>query len=462
MYPQVSIKVHGPLVFFFFLFFFQILFSSDVLDDNKPLVLTDAVLHSDNENHFVECLCTHVIESTPEQKEKHRSSFLTIIEWVTLTSVDKISWAVGRTRQLIGRKPFDYAAVDHEGLHIIIAAEALFNFVSDSLKPVIDTEEAENGDSTEIGPEYTWNQTQTVIHAQFTVPPNVTKADVSLATGYDKINLGLKNGKTLLEGQLFGRIDPNEWDVNLTGQRLELTLNKETEGMWPEIVVGNNKGEMTMDDELVKQIHDRLEHLTSDQWNPDPQSGLDKPYNAQQLEECDAFPEESAVLHRINGDTHKLTHQTNLGSHQWLFKASLDCNKVQSICLRHDVDGLMWQPENVVKEKELPWKHVSTFNAFGYVQASKQQRKFTTCSPDCSYAVICDCVRHVYIYRQPSAISSPLRNRKTGQQVDTVAKQQVIALESVDNIIGLQATNDRLFIATKQVLYSVIVNSSGV
>ncbi|KAJ8303567.1 hypothetical protein KUTeg_019963 [Tegillarca granosa] len=196
----------------------KILFSSDVLDDNKPLVLTDAVLHSDNENHFVECLCTHVIESTPEQKEKHRSSFLTIIEWVTLTSVDKISWAVGRTRQLIGRKPFDYAAVDHEGLHIIIAAEALFNFVSDSLKPVIDTEEAENGDSTEIGPEYTWNQTQTVIHAQFTVPPNVTKADVSLATGYDKIDLGLKNGKTLLEGQLFGRIDPNEWDVNLTGQ----------------------------------------------------------------------------------------------------------------------------------------------------------------------------------------------------------------------------------------------------
>lgn len=149
--------------------------------------------------------------------------------------------------------------------------------------------------------------------------------------------------------------------------------------------------------------------------------------------------------------------QTNLGSHQWLFNARLSPDKPPGMCLRHDVDGLIWQPENVVKEKTAPWQHAATFNAFGYVQASKQQRKYSTCSPKCSYAAICDCARHVYIYRQPSSISSPLRNRKTGRQVNAVAKQQVISLESVDNILGVQATEEKLFLVTNNMLYVIDV-----
>lgn len=129
------------------------------------------------------------------------------------------------------------------------------------------------------------------------------------------------------------------------------------------------------------------------------------------------------------------------------------------MCLRHDVDGLLWQPDSKLEKGVAPWKHTATFNAFGYVQASKQTRKFTTCPPDCSYVVISDTVRHLYMYRQAVSVSTPLRNRKTGQQVSSVAKQQVIALEAVDNIIGLQATNDKIFAMTESLLHMIKVSA---
>ena len=148
----------------------------------------------------------------------------------------------------------------------------------------------------------------------------------------------------------------------------------------------------------------------------------------------------------------------NLSSHQWLFSASSTAEKFPVLCLRHDIDGVVWQP-SYNETGELVWNHISTFNAFGYVQASKQQKKFTICSPDFSYVAISDCVRHIYVYRQPAAILSPVRNRKTGETVGAIAKQQVVALESVDNIDGVFATDKNIFALSGKLLYAVRVNN---
>ncbi len=147
--------------------------------------------------------------------------------------------------------------------------------------------------------------------------------------------------------------------------------------------------------------------------------------------------------------------QVNLGSHQWLFNTRRTASKPSAICLRHDVDGIVWQPREEFEPKKACWDHIATFNAFGYVQASKRQRKFTSCPPGFSYVALCDAVRHVYVYWQPSPTLSPLRNRKTGREVSAVAKQQVVSIESIDPIMGLQATDERLFVMTAKVLYIV-------
>lgn len=88
---------------------------------------------------------------------------------------------------------------------------------------------------------------------------------------------------------------------------------------------------------------------------------------------------------------------------------------------------------------------MGTFNALGYVQAAKRDRKFSTCAPDMSFATLCDCTRHVYAYRQP-------------EKGAKYASQYVVTLATSDNeILGLQASNGRVFVLTKQSLHVVTV-----
>lgn len=46
---------------------------------------------------------------------------------------------------------------------------------------------------------------------------------------------------------------------------LEVTLQKRSEGtMWPELVVGDKRGEYIISDEQAALIHERLSYLTSE------------------------------------------------------------------------------------------------------------------------------------------------------------------------------------------------------
>ena len=130
---------------------------------------------------------------------------------------------------------------------------------------------------------------------------------------------------------------------------------------------------------------------------------------------------------------------------------------------RHDVDGLVWEPVICSTAMEgnrhtLTLEHSGTFAALGYVQASKQQRKFTCPSNDLSYVAIIDRTRNLYIYRQPSDIAEgcELRNRATGQKIKKVAKQQVVTLQDInEEIIGAFASAKTLYAATKSSLFAI-------
>ena len=152
--------------------------------------------------------------------------------------------------------------------------------------------------------------------------------------------------------------------------------------------------------------------------------------------------------------------QVNTSSNQWLFNVLLSADTTPALCLRHDVDGFIWQPEtpaNADTSLPISWQHVGTFNAFGYVQASKQQRKFSVCAPNLSFVVIADCTRHLYVYHRPKPVATSLHNRKTGQKVAAVARQQVVSLESSDEILGVRANDTHVFVLCRRVLHAVRV-----
>jgi hypothetical protein len=125
------------------------------------------------------------------------------------------------------------------------------------------------------------------------------------------------------------------------------------------------------------------------------------------------------------------------------------------------VDGLIWEINSITSNDQAPWTHEATLNAFGYVQASKQNRKFISTPNDYSYALISDLRTHLYLYKQYSPASnlpgSSLRNRKTGKLVESIAKQHMISLENHDEILGLITENDRTYILTNNQLFIITI-----
>ena len=103
-------------------------------------------------------------------------------------------------------------------------------------------------------------------------------------------------------------------------------------------------------------------------------------------------------------------------------------NKPPMFCVRHDIDALLWQPVLTSSTEKFPCQHISIFNALGYVQASKRDKKFISCSNNLTFAAICGCSRNVYIYLQP-------------EEKATVALQYVHTMGRENgDILGLQAT----------------------
>lgn len=70
--------------------------------------------------------------------------------------------------------------------------------------------------------------------------------------------------------------------------------------------------------------------------------------------------------------------QVNLGSHQYLFTVQADPSEMPCLCVRHDVDALVWQPHP--EQPSNMWEHVATFNALGKTRSnlSKSIKKSLT------------------------------------------------------------------------------------
>lgn len=116
---------------------------------------------------------------------------------------------------------------------------------------------------------------------------------------------------------------------------------------------------------------------------------------------------------------------------------------------------------SITTDDTIAWSHEATLNAFGYVQASKQNRKFISTPEDHSYALIADMRTHLYLYKQQSPTSnlpgSTLRNRKTGKAVETIGKQYLISLENHEEILGLSTTSERIYVLLGNQFYIIAI-----
>ncbi|XP_032466291.1 nudC domain-containing protein 1 isoform X1 [Phocoena sinus] len=431
----------------------EIMFNEEL---GNPFIIIHSISLLKAEEHSI---ATLLLRIEKEELDMKGSGFYVSLEWVTINkkSKDKKKYEITKRNILRGKSVPHYAAIEPNGNGLMIVSYKSFTFVQVGQN----LEESKDEDMSEKikEPLYYWQQTEDDLTVTISLPEDCTKEDIQIQFLPDHVNVVLK-GQRFLEGNLYSSIDheSSTWIIK-ENNSLEISLIKKNEGLtWPELVVGDKQGEFIRDSAQCAAIAERLMHLTSDELNPNPDKGK-PPCNAQELEECDIFFEESSSLCRFDGSTLKTTHVVNLGSNQYLFSVIVDPEEMPCFCLRHDVDALLWQPHS--GNQDDMWEHIATFNALGYVQASKRDKKFFACAPNYSYAALCECLRRVFIYRQPTPMSTVLYNRKEGRQVGQVAKQQVASLETSDPILGFQATNERLFVLTTKNLFLIKVNTEN-
>lgn len=140
-----------------------------------------------------------------------------------------------------------------------------------------------------------------------------------------------------------------------------------------------------------------------------------------------------------------------MSAHQFLFSVRIETQEVPLLALRHDVDACIWQPyAQLINSETWPIKHQGTLSAFGYVQSSKQNRKFVTCPPNFSYGVVCEASKHIFIYQSESNSDCQLRKRTGGAMKNVkVGQHHVFNIDKYGEVLGINATNEYLFVLTE-------------
>ncbi|KAK7866402.1 hypothetical protein R5R35_009825 [Gryllus longicercus] len=441
----------------------EVAFSGEVLGCSQPFVIADSRSVNNESSKRLELHCLlmwveKVPESANETDQSRSSNFQSILAWVVLSEVEGGKWSVLRSCRLAGPGEFHYVALEADCSSLYVASEEVIKFTEDSersINPPKDIAEVEKGKSNGKK-HYMWLQGLEDIEISFNVGVGIDKNEVVVDVKDKSLSVSCQ-GQTLLQGGLWGFTEPSLSCWSLENNRLQITLSKAESGlMWQSLVPGDCRGEEVVDPALVDEIHEKLAHLCSDKEVTD--TTHTPTFNSEQLEECDTG-QTNSVLMRLDPISHEVSHQASLGGHQALFLTCMNGSESPALCLRHDVDGCVWQPQpQNLDTSEWPIVHVGTFHAFGYVQASKQQRKFTVCAPDLSYVAICDANRHVYVYRQPTNEQGALRNRRTGQKVSHTAQQQLVALSDNAEIMGAHASNHTLFVLTTNYILALNVN----
>jgi len=396
------------------------------------------------------------VSETVKKNESKASAFCSEIVWIAwelYEGVFKKSFDV----RLESSSSAEFVAIDRSGRFLNIASQNPFKLTHPSRTEEVETEEAESPITPP--PPYIWSQTTDDVTLSFLVGNEVTKKEVNFSLAGSKIEISLKDGKTLLSGNLEGRIDKDGCSWTLGDSILEVTLEKSQLCVWDRIIEGDSIPETRSDSAHdAAAIHESLKHLTTDSWNAEPDKPF-QPYNTQELEECDFGGGETCYLSSFDRQELTFHSQSSISSNHILFTMPcLETGTCPILCLRHDVDGVLWQPTQGKEFLNRPYKHLASLNAFGYVSASKTRRRFLSASTDFSYGVIADVDRHVYVYKQDCKLeNTDLRNRKSGKRTSTIAQQQVFSLKNNEEILGIVALPDNLFVLTSSQFIRIAV-----
>ncbi|CAH0546420.1 unnamed protein product [Brassicogethes aeneus] len=404
---------------------FTIVYSGDVNDSDKGYIVSDAVYCDNNNKKEIHVVLLHVELDSNTQK------YTTIINWVTLTEAEE-NWGQTALREIQVKGDVQYLTLEKNCKFINVVTDGECKFTLNSEHPIVEKNKDESKPLL-------WHQSESDVSLKILLPENFDKSKLNVVTTSDTISVKYED-LVWLNGNLSKSIDSNLTTWMVDKNNLEITLIKNGSDEWINVIKGNNKEEY-VEINSIEEVANRLAHLTSET-EANPPSGTT--FNSQQIEDCDLEYDKTVIFERICGITNETVNKINIGSNPVLLSANINDESLPAFGIRHDVDVLLWKPS--LNNEEFTVKHAGTLHAFGYIQASKQQKKYTVCSPDLNNIAICQSTRYVFLYCQKKAISSgELRNRSIGRYIPNMAQQYVINIPN-EEVLGIYISNKLLFI----------------
>ncbi|XP_055911028.1 nudC domain-containing protein 1 [Eupeodes corollae] len=404
--------------------------SFTISNDLRNFSIFDSRLDMVNGNKVISCALVRIARDA--------SSHSLHMHWATLKQKEKDPWTFEIHDVIEGKGSLYYCAFEPKAECIIMSSNRPLKFQSANSSTDI---EAPPKDHNAVPiHSFTWTQTDDDITVN--INSETDEADFKIKTLKNRLKVEC-NGTCLIDKELYALIDESLTTWTTKDKILQITLVKENSSVvWPYLIEGGPQETLENND-------------TSFPLENQPIPNLEAP-----IEDCD-FPmgtqDNEIKIERLDLQLKNATHQILLDNSPPLFSTNLRPGFPPAIATRQDVDACLWlQQYNSNKTGEWGFRHEGNLHAFGYVQASKQQKKFMDCAPDLSYAVICESHRHVFLYKSNNDSADGLRNR-CGSQV-SLGKQHLITLEDAGEVLGIATHSGVITLLTDKCVLFLQIN----
>lgn len=303
----------------------------------------------------------------------------------------------------------------------------------------------------------------------------LNKKKVNCKFSKKKIELSVldKNNEVieLFDDELWDEVVPEEcvWTIETNktknGSIITLHFEKRNQIHWTQMFKEDDYVLETVDPSELANIKERLLMFTGNEdQGQNPYQNIN---SIQQTEECDM--EKSPISFVRVSKAGQITDINQGSGFEWLCTSfptidtpyfmsdddnyitnpdeSQEPSIVNYLCLKQDVDGIILKLESHLK-----MNHCAVFNAFGFVEASKRNKKFAYISNDFEYALIVETSKLVYVYGQPSDEESK-RNMASQYLID-VSNQDSQEMSEDDQkeelIYGVAQLDRHIFMVLKR------------
>ncbi|CAO3625046.1 unnamed protein product [Cunninghamella blakesleeana] len=369
-----------------------------------------------------------------------------------------------------------YCAVTSDGEYCILGSETQYQQLKLSTSSsdkddegdiIMDNENKNDNNETtmeNITP-YQWVQDQAEIIMQFELPEGTPKSAISLKFTNDHLMLIIRAQEYEISypyRKWWSTIKPDEctWTIESSGLLSLFITKQDDRTRWPQLFEMDDGILETVDKAKLAEIAQQLEKFTSDLSSSS--SSKHEPFMQQHpaatdMDEDVDEPGQPIIFEIFNNQNGDCIQEINSSGKEWLSNA-FDCSLyshpqyqndllLPSVTCKMDVDGFVYNWSKNDKDQFL-LHHTATFDAFGFIQASKRDTRFVRHDPTNQFITIVESNRNAYIYYNQSETSNLIKKQTLiditeGHDVDILGVQMIL--------------DDVLFILTESEIIAIIV-----